>query len=77
MTGHRPGPIRPRRASWPRAWSSRALGRRSTSTAARSGRRIGLVEDPFGDARFLCSRVETVSPDEMQHRWTAMLGGDG
>lgn len=38
------------------------------------GNRIGLVEDPFGYAWFLCSRVESVSAEEMQRRWRAMFG---
>ncbi len=38
------------------------------------GNRIGLVEDPFGYAWFLCSRIESVSADEMQRRRRAMFG---
>lgn len=37
------------------------------------GHRTGLVADPFGYSWFIASRVEEVSPQEMQRRWQAMF----
>jgi PhnB protein len=37
------------------------------------GDRTGVVSDPFGHKWHLSTRVETVSPEEMQRRWTAMF----
>jgi PhnB protein len=37
------------------------------------GHRTALLADPFGYAWFVASRVEDVSPQEMQRRWAAML----
>jgi PhnB protein len=36
------------------------------------GSRSGLLSDPFGYSWFVASKVEDVSPDEMQRRWNAM-----
>jgi len=37
------------------------------------GDRSGLLADPFGYSWFIASKVEDVSPSEMQQRWNAML----
>ncbi len=39
------------------------------------GDRSGTVLDPFGHRWNLATRKHTVSPAEMQRRWTEMLGG--
>ena len=39
------------------------------------GDRSGVLLDPFGHRWNLATRKETVSPDEMQRRWTAMMSG--
>jgi PhnB protein len=39
------------------------------------GHRNGLLADPFGYSWFVSSRVEDVSPAEMQQRWQAMMAG--
>jgi PhnB protein len=39
------------------------------------GDRSGTVLDPFGHRWNLATRKDTVSPAEMQRRWTAMLSG--
>ena len=36
------------------------------------GHRTALLADPFGYSWFIASRVEDVSPQEMQRRWAAM-----
>jgi len=36
------------------------------------GSRSGLLSDPFGYSWFVASKVEDVSPDEMQRRWNTM-----
>jgi PhnB protein len=38
------------------------------------GHRNGLLADPFGYSWFISSKVEDVSPAEMQRRWDAMAG---
>lgn len=38
------------------------------------GDRSGLLADPFGYSWFIASKVEDVSPTEMQRRWNAMVG---
>lgn len=38
------------------------------------GHRTALLSDPFGYGWFVASRVEEVSPEEMQRRWAAMMG---
>jgi PhnB protein len=37
------------------------------------GYRSGIVADPFGHRWHLATLIETVSPEEMQRRWTAMF----
>ncbi|MCW5724945.1 MAG: VOC family protein [Maricaulaceae bacterium] len=37
------------------------------------GDRTGMVADPFGHHWFIAQKVEDVSPEEMQRRWTQML----
>lgn len=37
------------------------------------GHRSGLLADPFGYSWFVASKVEDVSPSEMQRRWNAMM----
>jgi PhnB protein len=37
------------------------------------GYRSGMVKDPFGYSWFLAARVEEVSAEEMQRRWSAMF----
>jgi PhnB protein len=37
------------------------------------GDRSGLLADPFGYSWFIASKVEDVSPSEMQRRWNAMV----
>ena len=37
------------------------------------GDRSGLLADPFGYSWFVASKVEDVSPTEMQRRWDAMV----
>lgn len=37
------------------------------------GHRTGLVSDPFGYSWFAASRVQEISPEEMQRRWAAMM----
>lgn len=37
------------------------------------GDRVGMIVDPYGHKWQLASRIEQVSPAEMQQRWTAML----
>lgn len=39
------------------------------------GDRAGMVADPFGYRWSIAQRKETVSPEEMQERFTALLGG--
>lgn len=39
------------------------------------GDRSGVLLDPFGHRWNLATRKDTVSPEEMQRRWTAMLSG--
>jgi uncharacterized glyoxalase superfamily protein PhnB len=39
------------------------------------GERSGTVRDPFGHEWLLGGHLETVTPDEMQRRYTAMLEG--
>ncbi len=39
------------------------------------GDRSGIVIDPFGHRWHLATRVEDVSPAEMQRRWSGMFGG--
>ena len=39
------------------------------------GDRIGHVADPFGYHWMIASRKERVTHEEMQRRWSAMLGG--
>ena len=39
------------------------------------GDRCGVVVDPFGHRWHLATRQETVTPQQMQQRWTAMLAG--
>ena len=41
------------------------------------GHRTALLADPFGYAWFIASRVENVSPQEMQRRWHAMMAAPG
>lgn len=38
------------------------------------GDRAGMIADPFGHKWHLATHREDVSPDEMQRRWTAMVG---
>jgi len=38
------------------------------------GARVGHIADPFGYQWIIASRKEPVSPEEMQRRWSAMLG---
>ena len=37
------------------------------------GDRSGLIQDPFGHSWFIASKVEDVSPQEMQKRWAEGL----
>jgi PhnB protein len=37
------------------------------------GHRSALLSDPFGYSWFVAHKVEDVSPEEMQRRWTAMV----
>lgn len=39
------------------------------------GDRAGVIVDPFGHRWHLATRQSVVSPQEMQARWTAALGG--
>lgn len=39
------------------------------------GERSGAVRDPFGHEWLLGHEIESVSPEEMQRRYTAMLSG--
>ena len=39
------------------------------------GDRSGMIEDPFGHCWFVASKVETISPTEMQRRWTDEASG--
>jgi len=39
------------------------------------GERTALVADPFGYSWFLASRIEDVTPAEMQKRWDAAFAG--
>jgi PhnB protein len=39
------------------------------------GDRTAMVSDPFGHKWHLATRVEDVSPEEMQRRWRAALAG--
>jgi len=39
------------------------------------GEKTGMVTDPFGFSWFLAEAVEQVTPEEMQRRWEAMMGG--
>lgn len=41
------------------------------------GDRVGWLKDPFGHKWSFASRVEEVSPEEMQRRFSAMMGGQG
>jgi PhnB protein len=40
------------------------------------GERSGVVRDPFGHRWLLGHAIEDVSPDEMQRRYTELLGGN-
>jgi PhnB protein len=37
------------------------------------GDRTGMLVDPFGHKWHLATRLEEVSPEEMQRRWSAAL----
>jgi len=39
------------------------------------GERSGTVRDPFGHEWLIGHQIEEVSPEEMQRRYTALLGG--
>ncbi len=39
------------------------------------GDRVAMVADPFGYSWFLAARIEEVSAEEMQRRWTDMQSG--
>jgi len=58
-----------------------ALAAREGATVLREARnefygdRRGMLLDPFGHRWSIATRVETVSPQQMQARWSAMLGG--
>src|SRR6185369_4830494 len=39
------------------------------------GHRTGMLGDPFGYSWFVASKVEEVSPADMQSRWDAMMTG--
>ena len=39
------------------------------------GDRSGMVTDPFGYSWFIAHKIEDVSPEEMQRRWTDAMGG--
>ena len=39
------------------------------------GERVAQLRDPFGHRWTLAQRIEAVSPEEMQRRWAAMMGG--
>jgi uncharacterized glyoxalase superfamily protein PhnB len=39
------------------------------------GERSGMLRDPFGHEWLLGGHIETVSPEEMQRRYTALLQG--
>lgn len=42
------------------------------------GERGGKLEDPFGHTWHLVTRIEAVSPEEMQRRYEALMaGGEG
>jgi PhnB protein len=41
------------------------------------GERSGMLADPFGYSWFIASKVEDVSPEEMQRRWTATASRSG
>lgn len=41
------------------------------------GDRAGLVVDPFGHRWHLATRVEEVSPEEMQRRWAESFDAPG
>ena len=57
-----------------------ALAAREGATVLREARnefygdRRGMLLDPFGHRWSIATRVETVSPQQMQARWSAMLG---
>jgi PhnB protein len=40
------------------------------------GERIGMVVDPFGHSWFVSAKIADVPVDEMQRRFTALMGGD-
>ncbi|WP_244136455.1 hypothetical protein [Burkholderia sp. BCC0405] len=40
------------------------------------GERSGKIRDPFGYDWLIGHAIETVAPDEMQRRYTALLSGD-
>ncbi len=39
------------------------------------GDRSGMVADPFGYSWFIAHKIEEVTPEEMQRRWTDSMGG--
>ncbi|WP_340115873.1 VOC family protein [Pelagibius sp. 7325] len=41
------------------------------------GERSGTLRDPFGYDWMIGHSIEAVEPEEMQHRYTAMLSGSG
>jgi PhnB protein len=41
------------------------------------GERAGKLEDPFGHVWQVMTRIEEVSPEEMQRRYDALLAGGG
>lgn len=57
-----------------------ALAEREGATVLREakdefyGDRRGMLLDPFGHRWSIATRVENVSPQEMQARWNAMMG---
>jgi PhnB protein len=57
-----------------------ALAEREGATVLREARnefygdRSGMLLDPFGHRWRIATQVETVSPQEMQARWNAMMG---
>lgn len=60
------------------AWIARCVEHGATVVRAASdqfyGERSGTVRDPFGHDWHIGHSIETVTPEEMQRRYTAMFG---
>jgi PhnB protein len=61
------------------AFVKRAIGAGATELRAVKdefhGNRGGMLADPFGHQWFIATRIEEISPEEMQRRFSAVMAG--